>query len=265
MLTLKQIKQFYPEDEKISERNMLREYLQYKILEVIFSSKYAHKLNFIGGTAIRIIYGSDRFSEDLDFDHFSLGKAEFGDMAASVKKSLEKENFHVETKFVFKEAYRCHLKFKNILFEYHLSEHQEEKFVIQLDTTKQSFDIVPDSKIINKFGIFANVRVNPSNILLAQKIAAVLGRKRLMGRDLYDIVFLASLTEPRFSYIQEKLEIEDAKALKARIQERLARYKLSNLAKDILPFVSEEGRLEVVKKFDRWLADWDFALWPPPA
>lgn len=259
-MTLEQIKQFYPEGEKISERNMLREYFQYKILEIIFSSKYSHKLNLIGGTAIRIIHGNDRFSEDLDFDHFSLSKAEFENMATSVKKSLEKENFQVEIKLVFKEAYRCYLKFKNILFEYHLSKHQKEKFVIQLDATKQSFGITPDSKIINKFGIFADVRVNPLNILLAQKIAAVLGRKRLMGRDLYDIIFLASLTKPNPSYIQEKLGIEDAKALRTRIQERLAGYKLNNLAKDILPFVSEEKRLDVIKKFDRWLADWDFKI-----
>lgn len=189
MLTLTQIKQFYPEQENISARNMLREYLQYKILEIVFNSSYAQKLNFIGGTAIRMIYGSDRFSEDLDFDHFGLSKNEFRHLANSVVIGLTKEGLELETRFSLKESWRCYLKFKGLLFEYGLSDHKKEKLTIQIDTTKQDFNIAPETRIINRFGVFVEVRVNSSDVLLSQKISAVLGRKRLMGRDLYDIVF----------------------------------------------------------------------------
>lgn len=64
----KEIEQFYPENLKPFRKNILREYLRFKILEIIFYSKQADKLSFIGGTALSIIYGNSRFSEDLDFD-----------------------------------------------------------------------------------------------------------------------------------------------------------------------------------------------------
>ena len=72
MLDLKQVESFYPESLRPFKRNLLREYLQYKILEIIFGSEFGEKLVFMGGTATRIIHENTRFSEDLDFDkHFS--------------------------------------------------------------------------------------------------------------------------------------------------------------------------------------------------
>jgi predicted nucleotidyltransferase component of viral defense system len=67
MLELGQIESFYPESYRAFKKNILREYLQYKILEILFDSKYANNLVFMGGTSIRIICGSNRFSEYLDF------------------------------------------------------------------------------------------------------------------------------------------------------------------------------------------------------
>ena len=77
MLNIKQIESFYPESLKPFKRNLLREYLQYKILEIIFDSRYGDKLAFMGGTATRIIHSNTRFSEDLDFDNLGLNKNEF--------------------------------------------------------------------------------------------------------------------------------------------------------------------------------------------
>jgi len=67
MLDLKQIESFYPEYLRAFKRNLLREYLQYKILEVIFDSRFGEKLSFMDGTAIHIIHQNTRFSEDLGF------------------------------------------------------------------------------------------------------------------------------------------------------------------------------------------------------
>jgi len=89
----------------------LKEYLQYKILDIIFSSKYGHKLVFMGGTAIRIIYGSDRFSEDLDLDNFNLSQNEFAKLVEYIKVKLEKDGLEVEIKNTFQNVYHCYLKF----------------------------------------------------------------------------------------------------------------------------------------------------------
>jgi predicted nucleotidyltransferase component of viral defense system len=77
MLSIEQIESFYPENLRIYKRNLLREYLQYVILEIIYRSDYGRYLIFMGGTAIHIIHGSQRFSEDLDFDNKGLKKEDF--------------------------------------------------------------------------------------------------------------------------------------------------------------------------------------------
>ena len=48
MIDLEYIKSFYSGREKIFEQFILKEYLQYTILDIIFSSKYAPHLSFLG-------------------------------------------------------------------------------------------------------------------------------------------------------------------------------------------------------------------------
>jgi hypothetical protein len=117
MLTLKQIEQSYPESLQPFKKNILRDYLQCKILEIIFNSEFANKLAFLGGTALRIIYDNNRFSEDLDFDNFGLTQEEFVGLANTVKAGLEKQGFEVEADNVFKGAFRCKIKLPKILFQ----------------------------------------------------------------------------------------------------------------------------------------------------
>ena len=96
MLDLKQIELSYPESVRVFKRNLLREYLQYKILDVIYNTELSNKLIFMGGTAIRIVHGNSRFSEDLDFDNFNLDNSEFENLAETIKKRLSLENYNVE-------------------------------------------------------------------------------------------------------------------------------------------------------------------------
>ena len=77
MLEFQQIVQQYPENLQHLKRSILREYLQYKILQGVFDSKHASMISFLGGTALRIVYGNTRFSEDIDLDNFGLSWSEF--------------------------------------------------------------------------------------------------------------------------------------------------------------------------------------------
>jgi predicted nucleotidyltransferase component of viral defense system len=49
-------------------RNILKEILQFYSLDFIYNSVYGKDLIFTGGSALRICYGLNRLSEDLDFD-----------------------------------------------------------------------------------------------------------------------------------------------------------------------------------------------------
>ena len=52
--------------------NIIREYFQHIFLSELYKLPGAEKMLFKGGTALRIIYGSPRFSEDLDFSLFRV-------------------------------------------------------------------------------------------------------------------------------------------------------------------------------------------------
>jgi predicted nucleotidyltransferase component of viral defense system len=199
MLTLPQIEQQYAESLRPFKRALLREYLQYKILEIISNSEYATKLSFLGGTALRIFYDNTRFSEDLDFDNFALNSSEFAGLAKKVLTGLELEGLIVEINVVGKNAYRCDVRFPKIMHTSGLSPHQGEKILIQIDSLAHDFSYKPDKKILNKFDIFSEVFVTPLAILLSQKIYDAMNRKRTKGRDFFDIVFLLSLTKPDYS------------------------------------------------------------------
>ena len=92
MLNLKQIETFYPENLRIFKRNLLREYLQYIILDIIYSSGYGSRLIFMGGTAIHMIHGVRRFSEDLDFDNKGLSQEDFENLSSQILRKLELYN-----------------------------------------------------------------------------------------------------------------------------------------------------------------------------
>ena len=96
MLTLPEIEKNYPENLRGFKRFMLREYLQHKILQVIYDSEYANSLTFLGGTCLRIVHGNTRFSEDLNFDNISIKEDVFENIPGIIKKKLEQEGYAVE-------------------------------------------------------------------------------------------------------------------------------------------------------------------------
>jgi predicted nucleotidyltransferase component of viral defense system len=192
MIDLNEIKKFYANELWTFNRFLVKEYLQHKILEIVFSSEYATKLVFIGGTCLRIVHQNRRFSEDLDFDNFGLTADEFSDLALLIKAQLELQGYEVEIKNVLKGAFHCNIRFPKLLMQTGLSGYAEEKILIQLDTEAQGYNFQPESYFLNKFDVFSTINIAPLSLLLAQKFYAVLNRKRNKGRDFYDIVCLHS-------------------------------------------------------------------------
>ncbi|RLC35943.1 hypothetical protein DRH27_06035, partial [Candidatus Falkowbacteria bacterium] len=201
MINIKELRQYYP-DLKGFERSILREYLQYKILNIIFQSREAAKISFLGGTAIKICYGSFRFSEDLDFDNFKLSRDEFKNIIFSVKKGLEQEGYEAGIKLVFKGAFRAYIKIPKLLSYNNLSHMESENLTIQIDTAPHGFKYKPKDFLLQKFEVFRNIKITPADILLSQKVAAILGRKRAKGRDYFDLVFLMGITDFNFDYLK---------------------------------------------------------------
>ena len=252
MLDLKTIEIYYHEQLRVYKRNILREYLQYKILEILFNSKSSNKLSFLGGTSLRIVHNINRFSEDLDFDNLAIEKDEFIRLSNEIKRKLELEGYTVEIRTVFKGAFRTYFRFLNLLFEEGLSPHKEERLMIQVDTAPHHYDYKPQSFMLNKFDVFTAIFVTPVNILLSMKLSALLNRKRTKARDIYDVIFLFGKTEPDYGYLQTKLNIENKKILKERLTDKLHEFNLKRLSKEIEPFLilkKDTAKVELFEEF----------------
>ena len=249
MLSLANIEKYYPASEQPFKKSILREYLQYKILEIIFNSKIGQSLAFLGGTTLRIVYNNNRFSEDLDFDNFGISEEDFIALSSEVKKGLELQGYEVEIKNVFKGAYRSYIRMPKVLFDNNMASMQEEKILIQLDTAPHDFEYVRDIKIINKFDVFTQIYTTPLDILLSQKFYAVLNRPRTKGRDFFDIVFLLPQTKPNYKYLEKKLGIKNWQELKERLISYTANLDFNELAKDVSPFLINPDDIKKVKMF----------------
>lgn len=242
-LSLAQSLPLYPEPLRVHREFILREYLQYKILQIVFDiPDYGERLCFLGGTALRIVHGNQRFSEDLDFDNSRLTEQDFDSISEVIKTELARDGYVVEIKTVYRGAFHCYIRFPHLLFNEGPTGHQSEKILIQLDTEPQHYDFKPDKHILNKFDVFTEIPVTPLNLLLAQKFYAIINRKRSKGRDFFDVVFLLSKgAKPDYGYLDLKLKLNTPKALKDLVLDTCSKLDMKAMADDVAPFLFNNG------------------------
>src|SRR3989344_1000332 len=92
-----------------------KEYLQYVFLNAI--SKYSEKFIFKGGTCLRICYGLERASEDLDFS-VSISIKEIKEIVKKCLKDFEflGINYKIYAEKIFKSNIRFEIRFEGPLF-----------------------------------------------------------------------------------------------------------------------------------------------------
>lgn len=254
MLTIDQIKNIYSENIFLkSPKAILVEYLQHEILDSIYKQKDSEKLSFIGGTAIRIVYGSNRFSEDLDFDNFGLNYLQFKNLLGKVVTDMEAKGFDIEFKFIEKGAYHCYIKFPKLLQANNLAVHKEEKLLIRIDTVNKNEPIQSNVFILDKFDIYRKILVNSPETILSQKIVTILDRKRAKGRDLYDVSFLLGKTTPNYDHLKKVKNIKPNE-LKEILITKIKKLDLKYLSEDVLPFLINPKDRERILSFKEYIS-----------
>jgi len=231
---------------------LLAEYIQCQLLDSLFKQESSAYLSFIGGTAIRLVYGGTRFSEDLDFDNFGLSFPDFQNLIASVITDMEQKGYTMEGRFVQKEAYHCYIKFPKILFDHGLSPLQDEKLIIRIDTVRKDKIFSPASYILNRFDIRRTIHVNPASIILSQKLMTIIGRKRTKGRDFFDVNFLWGQTKPDFAYIKTLTGKETNDFFRA-LKDRCRALDFQRLANDVERFLIYPEQKDRVTQFPQLL------------
>jgi predicted nucleotidyltransferase component of viral defense system len=81
--------------QQTTELNIAREYAQHLFLSGFYQQRGTHQVMFKGGTALRIVYNSPRFSEDLDFSGFGVSVKEIEDWVAAASGGIEQSGIAI--------------------------------------------------------------------------------------------------------------------------------------------------------------------------
>ena len=233
------------------KRAVLREFLQAKILSLIYRENISKNLFFVGGTALRLLRGLDRFSEDLDFDSVGITHGEIQKLVKTVMRRLQQENIAVELyQNTTAKKYYYELRFPGLLSRLDLSSNAGEKLMIKLDIESFWRGQKRETIFVNRYGFLTTVVTKPPDQMVVEKLTAYLGREETQARDLYDLVWLLSRgTKPDLNFAQKNHLPSDLlqKARQKFIRERklLSKYKTK-----LRPFLFDEKKVSTLDFFE---------------
>jgi len=175
-------------------RNMVREYLQARILGALQRAGAMLPLAFHGGTALRFLYATARYSEDLDF---ALERASSPyDLRAylrRIRSEFAAEGYALDIKVSDKRAvHSAFIRFPGLLRELELSPHRGEVLAVKVEVdTKPPAGAELTTSIVRRH-VVLQLHHHDRSSLLAGKLHAILQRPYLKGRDLYDLLWYLS-------------------------------------------------------------------------
>ncbi len=233
-----------PEAQRL---NNLREYLQWLILKSIDANGFRKNLFFIGGTALRVIYKIERFSEDLDFSFMGSDKFDVTHFSSLIARDIARYGLEVEVTQLktIKTVRSFFLKFQNLLYPLGIAPEKNRviSIKIEVDTNppkgaKLEEYFFPDSP--NFWVTHADL---PS--LFSGKMGAFLFRKYVKGRDFYDLFFfLRKKVRPNFELFQgilkqsvPEIQYESPKSVFLSVVDRVNSLDMAVVLKDLRPFL----------------------------
>jgi predicted nucleotidyltransferase component of viral defense system len=249
----------------------LREIMQEIALLGLWRGKFFERAAFYGGTAMRVLYGLDRFSEDLDFSLLKpAGDFDIARYLSALQKELEAFGFEVRVeqrnKAIESAVQSAFLKadsLKQLLVIETAEEILREvprgqvlKIQLEVDTDPPP-GFATDTKYLLRPIPFA-VRVYALPDLFAGKMHAVLCRrwkKRVKGRDWYDLVWYAA-HHPRvhLSHLEQRMrqsghwknkEALSAGSFKKLMYEAIERLPVNRARREVEPFVSNPDSVKI--------------------
>lgn len=219
---LRQMLDAYPCQTRDDFTNALREILQQLALLGLWRSKFFEHAAFYGGTALRILHGLDRYSEDLDFSllkanaRFSLqpyGNALRRELASfgfevDFETRIKKTDTRIESAFLKANTLNQLLVIKpgaGILDGQHAREILKVK--LEVDTEPPAGFRTVSRPVLLPIPFSVNVYDLPD--LFAGKMHAILCRKwksRVKGRDWYDLVwYIARHPQLHLSHLEQRM------------------------------------------------------------
>lgn len=254
-----------------AKKNAIKEIVQEIVLCGLSRSGFFESAAFYGGTALRIFYGLDRFSEDLDFSlirpdsAFSLDRflpvlekemLAYGlKLSVSIKEKTKESA--IQSAFVKGNTQELILSFfADNAFARSINGSEAIKVKFEVDTNPPAF-----ASFEHKYRLLPSpyeVMLYDKPSLFAGKIHAVLCRSwknRIKGRDLYDYVFYLSRDVPvNMEHLQARLIDSGAitpdapfnkTVLKEMLEERFDSLDFRSAKEDVSPFIKDQTSLSV--------------------
>lgn len=251
--------------------NALKEIMQELALLGLWRSKFFEVAAFYGGTALRILYGLDRFSEDLDFSllspnlDFKLSHyneaiaAELRGVGFDVTVTSKEKNKESMIQSAFIKASTVEqLLLINVHHGVLVNVPKDQVIKIKMEV-----DINPPSGFSTEAKIL--LRPIPFSVLTYQqpdlfagKLHALLCRpwvQRVKGRDWYDFVWYVSHKIPvRLGHLQQRLiqsgallpeQPFDQQVLNAMLRDKINQVDFEVAKKDILPFIRDPAAVSL--------------------
>lgn len=192
---------YKPRNEQ-DAKDGLREIMQEIALAGLYRAGFFEKAAFYGGTALRIFYGLDRFSEDLDFSllevnsEFDLVKYqgaivhEFESlgMKVSIKEKKKAVKSNINSAFLKSETLWSELVLEGVIPQQGIDGVANIKIKIEVDAEPPLGFDTEERLLLRPFSFYVKCFVLPD--LFAGKMHALLFRKwgqNVKGRDWYDM------------------------------------------------------------------------------
>ena len=255
------------------EINALKEIIQEIVLSGLSRGNFFNEAAFYGGTALRIFYNLDRFSEDLDFSLMTKNKDfDLSTYVPSLKRIVQSFGLNVEVEIKHKtldsaiqSAFLKGDTIEQFLLFYPndlvtgINKNEKVKIKFEIDTMPAGL-----ATYETKYRLLPmpySIKLYDEASLFSGKIHAVICRSwksRVKGRDLYDYVFyLTRNTKFNLDHLREKL-IEshyisqedkfDVDFVKALLIARFNEIDFNDAKKDVLPFITDTSILDIWSK-----------------
>lgn len=266
------IKQWIEEYKPRNEEEILsalREIMQEVALAGLSRTDFFEKAAFYGGTALRIFYDLDRFSEDLDFSlkevnpdftlepYFSAILSEFESLGilVSIKGKEKAIESSIDSAFLKAETIWKEIVLEDIIKQTGVRSNKTVKIKIEVDRNPSLNFTTEEKLLIRPFSFYVNC-FSPSS-LFAGKMHALLYRKwkgRVKGRDWYDLEwyikngipldvlhFLSRANDTR-DWQEGSITPEQIKRL---LSEKIASVSIENIKEDVARFVKDDRALDI--------------------
>jgi predicted nucleotidyltransferase component of viral defense system len=240
-------------------RNVAREYLQARILGTLQQAGAMIPLAFHGGTALRFLFASVRYSEDLDFALEQASEEyDFRSYLQAIRSAFTTEGYQVELKVSDqKPVHSAFVRFRGLLYELGLSPHQSEVLAVKIEVdTNPPRGAELATTIVRRY-VILQLQHHDRASLLAGKLHAILQRPYTKGRDVYDLLWYLSDPEwpaPNLTLLNNALQQTGWQAepltehnWRKIVQRRLEAVDWEQVVADVRPFLEPAVDLEILQ------------------